>query len=159
MFSDASCMHGTPEHFTANWLAKFQSFTEPFVTSLVFYMWWNCWVYDICSPMSNVRVERSSNCTHGWYCHDSIASSVHIRELLVQWERRGFIAWIQDRGVVCKATLATTVLILQQVGSGYSMAELKDLGLKLKPFWKKFDVKHPPECVLLAKGFKVQSNC
>lgn len=41
-----------------------------------------------------------------------------------------------------------------KVGTGYTMSELKDLGLKLKPYWKKFDTKRPPECVLLAKGFK-----
>ena len=42
-----------------------------------------------------------------------------------------------------------------QVGSGYTMSELKDLGQKLKPFWKKFDTKRPPESIVLASGFKV----
>lgn len=42
-----------------------------------------------------------------------------------------------------------------QVGSGYSLAELKDLGMKLKPYWKCFNTKSPPESVLLAPGFKV----
>jgi len=41
-----------------------------------------------------------------------------------------------------------------QVGSGYSLAELRDLGLKLKPYWKPFDTKRPPDCILLAPGFK-----
>ena len=52
----------------------------------------------------------------------------------------------------------TTTVTIFQVGSGYTMSELKDLGLKLKPFWRKFDVKRPPESVLLAKGFKVPSS-
>lgn len=51
--------------------------------------------------------------------------------------------------------MVNNTIALFQVGSGYTMSELKDLGLKLKPFWKKFDVKRPPESVLLAKGFKV----
>ena len=40
------------------------------------------------------------------------------------------------------------------------MSELKDLGLKLKPYWKKFDPKRPPESVVLAPGFRVSElNC
>lgn len=42
-----------------------------------------------------------------------------------------------------------------KVGSGYTLAELKDLGMKLKPHWKPFNTKRPPDCVLLAPGFKV----
>ena len=39
-----------------------------------------------------------------------------------------------------------------QVGSGYTLAELRDLGLKLKPYWQKFDTRRPPECLLLPPG-------
>lgn len=52
--------------------------------------------------------------------------------------------------------VAVLLCTSMQVGTGYTMSELKDLGLKLKPYWKKFDTKRPPECVLLAKGFKVK---
>lgn len=41
-----------------------------------------------------------------------------------------------------------------QVGSGYSLTELRSLGLKLKPHWKPFDTKRPPDCIILAPGFK-----
>lgn len=30
------------------------------------------------------------------------------------------------------------------------MSELNDLGLKLKPFWKKLNAKNPPDCVLFS---------
>jgi len=43
------------------------------------------------------------------------------------------------------------------VGSGYTINELKDLGVKLKPHWKKFDEKRPPTTVLLPPGFKVHT--
>ena len=35
------------------------------------------------------------------------------------------------------------------------MSELRELGHKLKPYWQKFDTKHPPESILLAPGYKV----
>ena len=52
-------------------------------------------------------------------------------------------------------------IMLIKVGSGYTINELRELGQKLKPFWHKFDVKHPPESILLAPGFKVinSTNC
>ena len=49
----------------------------------------------------------------------------------------------------------TFTYVCIQVGSGYTLAELKDLGQKLKPHWKSFNTKRPPDCVLLAPGFKV----
>lgn len=48
--------------------------------------------------------------------------------------------------------------MIEQVGSGYSLEELRDLGMKLKPHWKPFNTKRPPDCVLLAPGFKVKSH-
>ena len=30
------------------------------------------------------------------------------------------------------------------------MSELRDLGIKLKPFWKKFNPKNAPDCVLFS---------
>ena len=38
----------------------------------------------------------------------------------------------------------STILPLAKVGTGYSIKELNDLRLKLKPLWKKYDSKIPP---------------
>jgi DNA ligase-4 len=38
------------------------------------------------------------------------------------------------------------------VGSGYTLTELRDLGLKLKPHWQKFDAKRVPDCLALPAG-------
>ena len=45
-----------------------------------------------------------------------------------------------------------------QVGSGYTMGELRELGHKLKPHWKKFDTKWPPDCIIIAPGFRVSPH-
>ncbi|CAI8009872.1 DNA ligase 4 [Geodia barretti] len=39
-----------------------------------------------------------------------------------------------------------------KVGSGYTLTELRDLGLKLKPHWQKFDGKRVPDCLALPAG-------
>ncbi|XP_064401547.1 DNA ligase 4-like isoform X2 [Halichondria panicea] len=41
-----------------------------------------------------------------------------------------------------------------KVGSGYSLTELREVGAKLKPHWRPFNTKSPPESVVLAPGFK-----
>ena len=38
------------------------------------------------------------------------------------------------------------------------MNELRELGHKLKPYWRKFDTKRPPESVILVPGFKVREG-
>ena len=62
----------------------------------------------------------------------------------------------------CYPTIAAASVVLEpsllQVGSGYSLAELRSLGLKLKPHWKLFDTKRPPDCIILAPGFKASPS-
>ncbi|XP_065897200.1 DNA ligase 4-like isoform X2 [Dysidea avara] len=41
-----------------------------------------------------------------------------------------------------------------KVGSGYTMNELRELGRQLQPYWKVYNPKKPPECLLLAAGHK-----
>ena len=45
-----------------------------------------------------------------------------------------------------------------KVGSGYTMNELHELDQLLRPHWKPFDTKNPPESIILAPGFKVSKQ-
>ena len=49
-------------------------------------------------------------------------------------------------------------MIPPQVGSGYTMDELRQLGRQLQPYWKVYNPKKPPECLVLAAGHKVGRN-
>ena len=48
-----------------------------------------------------------------------------------------------------------SLLSLHQVGSGYSLKELKALGDTLNPHWRKFDANRLPENIMLTPGLKV----
>jgi len=54
--------------------------------------------------------------------------------------------------------LNTRTYFVIQVGSGYTMNELRELGRQLQPYWKVYNPKKPPECLLLAAGHKVELN-